>query len=645
MLIFRQSALASLLMGIILSVNANATTSLKHIPTPHMSLLKHAKLIGPMAPDQKITFTVWLKLRNQKKLEHLVNEVYSPQSPNYQHFLTKEQFDFDYAPNIEALEKIRNYFTAYNMQTQIINQHIRVTATVKQIKQTLHTSINYYYYNNKRVYSNSSIARIKAELSPYISAITGLSSLSNMRTLSYIAKKDPLRKKYHEPIQFIWENFIPLANPTTTSIGGFTGQQLRKTYNVDQVPPINNIPIDGSGQTVVIMMACGTNSPATILNDANQYNTANGLKLFDSNNFAIVNPDGTPYTGASCPLTATGVDSEIALDIESAHTIAPGANIILVLTTSLDQIAESLAITIMTILNNNYSIGGFPNAFIISNSWGGAGSEGDPVLDPALQLAAASGLSLNFGSGDCGDQTYHSFLCSAVATTPTVFYPASSSYASAIGGSSLFVDNNWSYAFESGWGTYANGQFQAGSGGGISQVFSAPFWQNSIRGFSAGGYPGIVGNYGNRALPDIAMLGDAATGLLIYFTTTECTTSCLSGGTSLATPLFSGTLALINQARTLSFGIPKPIGLVSSYLYNHNEILINAKALNVITPPHRIISGATPVPGGPISAFTINGLTFNWDSSLTIVEDQFWNDVVGVGSPNIPSFVQTMASF
>lgn len=94
---------------------------------------------------------------------------------------------------------------------------------------------------------------------------------------------------------------------------------------------------------------------------------------------------------------------------------------------------------------------------------------------------------------------------------------------------------------------------------------------------------------------------------------------------------------------TLSAG---PIGQAAPYLYNHHTSLTNAQALHLIIPPHQIIGGATAPPGGaPSSAFTLSPITFGWDSSLTIIEGQYWNDVVGVGSPNVPNFVWQMVFF
>ncbi len=151
------------------------------------------------------------------------------------------------------------------------------------------------------------------------------------------------------------------------------------------------------------------------------------------------------------------------------------------------------------------------------------------------------------------------------------------------------------------------------------------------------------------------MLGDPYTGLLIYinddhnnipgFTTKQ------DGGTSLACPLFSATLLLVNQARAL-LNKATPIGQAAPYLYEQNKILQLKKALRVIMPPTIVFSNATPPPINnigniptPASSFTITNKTFGWDSSLTIeLEWQFWNDAVGVGSPNIPNFVMAMAN-
>ncbi|MDI1351609.1 MAG: S8 family serine peptidase, partial [bacterium] len=365
-------------------------------------------------------------------------------------------------------------------------------------------------------------------------------------------------------------------------------------------------------------------------------------------NFAIINANGTPFK--SCP-NASSFSTEIALDVESSHTIAPGGNTVLVLGRS-DQ-KSTLTDVITSLIRNKYTIAGFSNSYVISNSWSGIERTRDTSLETTLELAAAAGISVNFSSGDCGDNTYsnNKKCTSSSSSPPTVDYPSSSAYVTAVGATALFVDKHFRYAFETVWGTVKklNGilSYDGGTGGGISQFYGPVSWQVPISNFTAGGY-GLISHYGNhRALPDIAMLGDPRTGLLI----TAHNAQVQDGGTSLACPLFSATLVLVNQARNLLHK-GTPIGQAAPYLYQKNAVLLAKRALNLIVPPALIISGATPPPAtsingtpAPASAFSIKNKTFGWDSSLTVEpEEQFWNDGVGVGSPNIPNFVQTMAN-
>src|SRR5580693_621490 len=75
-----------------------ASGMLTTIPNLELSALSQAELLGPIDPQKEITFTVWLKLRNKKQLHQLVSDLYSPQSIQYQSFLTYKQFDNQYSP-------------------------------------------------------------------------------------------------------------------------------------------------------------------------------------------------------------------------------------------------------------------------------------------------------------------------------------------------------------------------------------------------------------------------------------------------------------------------------------------------------------------------------------------------------------------
>lgn len=625
---------------------ASQANSLLSLPSPGLTLLKQATFIKPVAPKTKISFIAWLKLRNKPKLDQLVQDIYDANSSRYHQFLTPALYEQEFAPSKEAEDAVLQFFVAQGMHAKVVNHSVRVTGTAGQIEQALHVQLNDYKYHNEFVHANTSAPKLNPAVGQYITEITGLSTIPEFH--ANLDSVQNIGDDVHD-LNFIWRNFIPSAIPTNISLQGFSGANLQKTYNLSNIPAVNGVHLNGAGQTLVIVDNCGSNGRAQILSDANQYFNANGIAPFVTSgpltNFAVINPDGSPFTTCS---SGASFSREVALDVESSHTIAPGGNTVLVLGAT-DQ-RSALTDVINTLIQNNYTIAGFSNAYVISNSWSSPENSIDTALEATLELAAAAGISVNFSSGDCGDNTYSTQTkCTGTgASSLAVNYPSSSAYVTAVGATALFVDQNYRYAFETVWGTVNSAlAYAGGTGGGISQFYGPVPWQSSISTFTAGGY-GVINSYGSRrALPDIAMLGDPQTGLRIVAEGAQVQ----DGGTSLACPLFSATLILVNQARAL-LNKGSPIGQAAPYLYQNNQILLANRAINLIIPPALIISGATPPPSisiqgtpAPASAFTINNITLGWDSSLTVEpEDQFWNDGVGVGSPNIPNFVLTMAN-
>ncbi|KTD14499.1 serine protease, subtilase family [Legionella gratiana] len=652
---------------------AGKSNMLVSLPSPGSSLIEHATFVKPVEAHKKLKFIVWLKLRNKAQLDKLVEEIYDPHSPNYQRYLTHDVFEEHYAPTKEIEDALQKYFTAQGMQADIVNHSVQVTASVHQIENTLHTSLNYYFYDQGMIYANASKPSLPSEIAQYIVDITGLNNIPLYHPNNMFTQMNA--SSYEQ--EFIGDVLIPKAIPTTTSIHGFSGEQLQYTYNINNIPPVSGTHLDGKGQTLIIVDGCGENSPEQILSDANQYFSANGIKPFftsgASRNFAMLNQNLTPYTTVCTPTSPGqyGFTGEIALDVESSHTLAPENNTVLIVTDGNNQ-AAALQSVISYLVANYFTIAGFSNAYVISNSWTSPESASvDPntSMEQSLQTAAAFGISVQFSSGDCGDNTYTSprkgadgkIKCKNKGDAKAVNYPASSPYVTAVGATSIFVDNNYNYAFENVWGTYdvKKAGFVSGTTGGISQFYQAPIWQSSINTFYAGGYGhisapahakcGVMGSQPCRAVPDVSMLGDPSTGLNMVINGSYIQ----NGGTSLACPLFSATILLVNQGRTL---LNKPrIGHTAPYLYQMNSILRSKRALNLIVPPAKVIDGATApdpstYPKAPSTAFVLPNKQgdediWGWDSALTIApESQFWNDAIGVGSPNLPNFVPLMAN-
>ena len=125
-------------------------------------------------------------------------------------------------------------------------------------------------------------------------------------------------------------------------------------------------------------------------------------------------------------------------------------------------------------------------------------------------------------------------------------YPAASHNVIAVGGTSLTVDGN-SYGGETAWGSGASSVSQGGGGGGISQFRSRISYQS-----------GITDSYStsNRAYPDVSMEADpnAATGSALVYDTYDDGTSTPwieVGGTSMASPMMAGIIAVTDQLRAI----------------------------------------------------------------------------------------------
>ena len=114
------------------------------------------------------------------------------------------------------------------------------------------------------------------------------------------------------------------SGPTPQASGGFNPQQLQHAYGFDQITfqnGNNTIQGDGSGQTIAIVDAY--NQP-NIVSDLAAFDTAFNLPAPPT--FQVVNQTG----GSTLPTSDPDWGLEISLDVEWAHAMAPGANILLV---------------------------------------------------------------------------------------------------------------------------------------------------------------------------------------------------------------------------------------------------------------------------------------------------------------------------
>ena len=182
MLTFKKLAMVLLPLNLtIMTAHADMKSANIGLPSSGMSLVRQATLIKPIEPDKTIHFTVWLKLRNKKQLDQLVNEIYDPNSASYQRFLTSEELTQQYVPSQAAEDAVQRYFTAQGMDAEIVNHTVRVTAKIHQVEQALQVKMNYYRFQNRTVYANATAPSLSVDLAPLVLSISGLSDMAHFK--------------------------------------------------------------------------------------------------------------------------------------------------------------------------------------------------------------------------------------------------------------------------------------------------------------------------------------------------------------------------------------------------------------------------------------------------------------------------------
>ena len=357
--------------------------------------------------------------------------------------------------------------------------------------------------------------------------------------------------------KFVSANQPPTEDQCVASftVPCYQPSQIQNAYGEQ---PLFNSGITGKGETIVIVDSYG--SP-TIKSDLATFDAEFGLQAPPS--FKIIQPAGKVPAFDPSNSDMTGWAGETTLDVEWAHTIAPGANILLV----------------ETPVSETEGTHGFPQIvkaenYVINHHLGDVISQSFGATEPTFPSAAsirslrsayinanARGVTVLAATGDEGDTDYSNAAGTLTYTHPAVDWPASDPLVTAVGGTQLALWGNGSRnTADVVWNDTTNyalndafdgtpGPIPSAGGGGISTVFARPWYQNSVA--------GVVGNH--RGLPDISMSG-ACSGLVVTYDgfAGEQAGWYVDCGTSEATPMFAGIVALADQEAGHSLGLINP---------------------------------------------------------------------------------------
>ncbi|HEY7348506.1 MAG TPA: S8 family serine peptidase [Ktedonobacterales bacterium] len=402
----------------------------------------------------------------------------------------------------------------------------------------------------------------------------------------------------------------------------YSPEQIQRAFNL---PALYKQGYNGAGQTIVIL---GVGKTSSLQADLHHFDKVWGLP--DPPSFKIIQQAGppAPYT---CPDKEDDLQLENTLDVEWAHAIAPGANIVLLLGSNKSPSGSRednclfwrMADTLNYALYNQLGQ-------IITISYGGSelGAVGASASekssdrqfylfqDAILKDAVTAGITVLASSGDNGvTNPDGSNNPNAVWRKPNVSWPASDPYVLAVGGTTLQVrDASGTYSSERVWNDSNGGA----TGGGLSAVFPEPDYQL-----------GLLNQRtlkGKRGLPDVAFPAEPSfdlyasfeTGVLGQVNSRKWKHWDVIGGTSASAPCWAGLIAIANQMRG------KPLGFIHPALYS-----LRGKSMHDITSGNNTYHGITGY-----KAQSGYDLASGWG---TPIADRFLADLIAaVDYPTIP---------
>ncbi len=548
--------------------------------------------------SQPLQLEVIMALNNRAQLTQLEADVQNRDSPSYHRWLTPQQFAATFGPTTQQMQAVAAWLRNRGLivtATDPLTRAVRFTGLYWQVKKGLGTTIRGDGVN----YANVTDPQVPAELAPTIVSIEGLRTHSGEAAQT---ESDAIVSSCTEPAGC---NTSPYFGPG----------DLYTFYDETPVLKGGNLGTSGtatSGDCIALPENASIN-PVALTNFVNQFKSLPSPLPSPGALPPIVYTAVNPPVAGAVPTATPGLpsDNEPYLDIEWAHAVSP-----------------------KTPIRVYYVNGDYLNAMqyaVLQNQCGVISSsvEGpcDPVttilaLDDVEAEASLQGQTIFKSSGDygsnwkCGSpipaeltqsspdqQAYNQSSCPTSNNyadangnlwQPSIDEEAASANITVVGGTKFqpiydSAGNDLSTVgdgLESVWNNNDSGTspiycpLKDASGGGPSVIFGKPAWQTGI------GVP----NDGARDIPDVAMGADGpavgvtpAIALPGFFVATQKTTDpaptfALTGGTSIATPMWAGVSRLVAQAQ----GVTR-LGNINSRLYELGNLQSPSSGLHDVT--------------------------------------------------------------
>ena len=600
----------------------------------HPSWAAADRLAGAVPAAHSVSARVWLAPRHAAQLDRLARAISNPASSHYRKFISRAQYTASFAPTAAQVAAVKHWLAAAGLRitaTGPDHHYVAVRGSAAAVGMAFGTRLGRYSVKGSKVRAPMTNLSIPRSVAGSVLAVTGLTRFghrmrpADLGAPAAFVNGTPCSSYYGQRYPSDLPKFKGRTLPWNPC--GYVPSQLRGAYGEGASGPVNL----GKGATVAITDAFDA---STLEEDANTYSLRHGDPKFAKHQFQDRSfPEPPPDDPNVVDCGGNDWYGEQALDVEAAHGMAPGANVLYYGASSCFD--DDLLASLSKVVHDN-------KASIVTNSWGSPtffiDENGDLVstvdddlinaYESIFKQGAVQGIGFYFSSGDDGDD-----LDAYGYKHPE--FPTGDPWVTSVGGTSLAVNRDDRRSFETGWGTAKwdlsdNGKswvnsfpFYYGAGGGYSEIFGKPFYQR-----------GVVSPdpTGGRAVPDVGMVGDPTTGMLVGETQDFDLPSRYGpvgvhygeyriGGTSLSSPLMAGVQAAAEGSSRIGFANPSIYALYKRGVYYD------------VTPQGDLGNVRSDYANGENAddGIIYSLRTFDQDSSLQT--DRGWDDVTGVGAP------------
>lgn len=488
-------------------------------------------------------------------------DINTPGNSHFKHFLTPQNFRKEYGQPKSITDQLAKYFKAHHFQVKTFNNGLvmQIEGLVTDTNNTFATNIETAKYYGNKIQFSPKKPSLPSNIAQPIQAVLGITDMVKLTSLSH-----PADTKVND------SGATAAGNP----------RKFLSRYHATSTKTQGN---QGKGQTIGIITLSQVH-PSEITHFWSVEKAPSSV-----NRLTVDNVNGSDINDLG--------DTESALDVEQAGTLAPKASV-RVYTANPDDVGWVSAFA--TAFGEN-------RASSLSLSWGLPENELQAldkfhlltplyatILNTLFAQGAMQGISIFAASGDSGAYAFpwnNSGSNDEQGIYATL--PAGNPWVTSTGGTTIPYDeklsdgNELSIKKERAWGgdeyfvAYRKdpdlfldslGNFallQGGSGGGISALYSTPSYQKGVSGINTfnarqyltkTGYPNtdlnlIKGIGSGRNYPDLAANADPQTGYDIY--TAKGGWGSI-GGTSVVAPQFAALTADMNSNRSQRMGFWNP---------------------------------------------------------------------------------------